>query len=340
MKRMILLAVSAGMILSGCGATPQSREAGSTVDVGVLGIEQAADGLVVYAAPQGRQEETTAVLRGAGPAPAAAVEALSASGDRVVSCAHVEHILLGQKDAPVLEQVLSYAFQEPQQSTESQLWMVRTEELSAVFEGEENPSRRMNVLKAAGKDRQGFCPVTLREAAAAVAEKRAILVPALEQTEEGLAFDGYALYKDSRVLAWLTEETALGASLLLGDRIHWMESAGDSALSLQSGGCRVSPVLESGQLMGIEVACRLEGVTTGGWEGKKEDIVQMESSTEAAIRAALKVMQKANADGTGLSRRVGLVYPLRWRSLSEQWDERFSELHNAVSVQIHVTERY
>ena len=61
------------------------------------------------------------------------MEALTNQGERVVSCAHVEHLLLTQTAAATLLTLLSYAFQEPQQSTETQLWVVQADTLAGVL---------------------------------------------------------------------------------------------------------------------------------------------------------------------------------------------------------------
>lgn len=120
-----------------------------------------------------------------------------------------------------------------------------------------------------GKNRQGFCPVTLREAAAALARKEPLLLPALEVGEQGLAFAGFALYQEGGITQWLTGPEALGAALLLGDRVHWTGSVEAQAMVLQSTGCRVVPQMEEGRLTGLSIRCRLEGVLTGGWRAAR-----------------------------------------------------------------------
>ena len=149
---------------------------------------------------------------------------------------------------------------QPQQSTETQLWVVRADTLEEAFSGEADTAKRMSVIKSQGKNRQGFCPVTLREAAAALARKEPLLLPALEVGEQGLAFAGFALYQEGGITQWLTGPEALGAALLLGDRVHWTGSVEAQAMVLQSTGCRVVPQMEEGRLTGLSIRCRLEGV--------------------------------------------------------------------------------
>lgn len=340
MKRVLVLVFLLLLLLAGCAGTPQSRETGSTAIVGVLGVEESRGGLRVTAAAEGRGEEDPEVYQGQGASPAAAIESLTNRGERVVSCAHVEHLLLGQTAAGELPTLLSYAFQEPQQSTETQLWVVRGASLAEVFSGPADPARRMSVLKAAGKDRQGFRPVTLRQAAGALAQGESLLIPALELGPEGLSFVGFALYDQGEIVTWLTGDAALGASLLLGERIHWTGSVGERGMSLQSTGCQVTPILDGERLTGLSLACRLEGVPTGGWQTRDQDRQRLELETARAIQRALVQIQAAGTDGAELLRRAGLSRPVLWQRVSSQWATAFPALPAEISVQITVAERH
>lgn len=140
--------------------------------------------------------------------------------------------------------------------------------------------------------------MTLREAAAALARKEPLLLPALEVGEQGLAFAGFALYQEGGITQWLTGPEALGAALLLGDRVHWTGSVEAQAMVLQSTGCRVVPQMEEGRLTGLSIRCRLEGVLTGGWESRPGDVAKLEEETARAMYQAVAVLQRAEADAT------------------------------------------
>ena len=320
----ILLAAA---LLTGCAGTPQSREAGSTLEVSVLGAEAAGDRLRLTAAAEARREELSAQSCGAGSTPAAAMEALAGGGEQVVSAAHVEHLLLAKNAADWLPALLDYAFRDPQQSTETQLWVVDGDDLTAVFDGEEDPARRMEVLKTAGRNRQGFCPVTLRQAAGALAQGEPVLLPALDPLT--LTRTGAALYDGDRVTAWLDRDEALGAALLLGQRVHWTASVSEGAMSLQLVRCRLTPRWRGDRLAGLQVRCVLEGVRTGGTGNERA----LEAQTEGHIRAALEKLQGAEA-GRLLLGRAGLKEPGRWNTLKRQWDRLFPALPADVTVTI------
>ena len=322
------------VLLSGCAGTPQSREAGPTTVVSVLGAEVDRGGLRLWAAAEGRGGEPPFVGDSRGAAPAAAVEELTNRGEQVVSCAHVEHWLLSPTAAERLPELLSYAFQEPQQSTETQLWVVR--DLQESFSAEGDLAKRMTVLKAQGKHRQGFCPVTLRQAAAALAQGKPLLLPALRTGEGGVAFDGFALYQGGRICAWLTGQQALGAALLRGDRIHWTAGGTGTALLLQSTGCRVEPRWAGKTLAGLSLRCRVEGVPTGGWAGDGQETADLEQETARAMGQALRTFQQAGWDGADLLGRAGLAQPLCWDRLHGQRREAFPELPVEIAVGVTV----
>lgn len=321
-------------LLTGCAGTPQSREAGATAVVSVLGAEPAGRQLRLLAAAEGRGGEDPFLCDSQGATPAAAVEGLTNRGEQVVSCAHVEHLLLAGSAAGELPDLLSYAFQEPQQSTETQLWVVRADTLGTSFAGPGDVARRMAVIKTQGKNRQGFSPLTLREAAAILAQGRSLLIPALAVGDEGLSFHGYALYQDGTITQWLTDGQALGTALLQGERIHWTGSGQHGAMTLQSTGCRVSPQWEGDTLAGLALHCRLEGSPTGGWQGEEADLARLEEETARGMVQALAVLQQAGADAPDLLGKAGLSQPFRWSQLKDQWQEAFPTLPIQVTVTI------
>ena len=322
--RRVLSLLLAVLLLAGCAGTPQSREAGRTLVVSVLGAETVDGRLRLTAAAEAREEGDPARVQGSGPTPAAAMEALAGGGDRVVSAAHVEHLLLDRAAADRLPALLDYAFRDPQQSTETQLWVVEGR-FASVWEAD--PARRMEVLKTAGRDKQGFCPVTLRQAAGALAQGEPVLLPVVDG--KTLARTGAVLWDGARFTARLDRNEALGAALLLGQRIHWTASAGEDAFSLRLVRCALRPRWKGDRLAGLTVACTLEGVRTGGDGGKSA----LEDRTAETIRQALEKLRRANAGGLLLG-RAGLAQPTRWRLLEAQWPRLFSALPVEVKVTV------
>lgn len=340
MKKWIWLPILVSVWMTGCSTIPQSREAGSTAEIAVIGLQPEGTMLGIYAAAEGRADAAPSIYRGRGDTPAAAVEDLSDSGEQLVSCTHVEHLILSRNGVDRLEEVLSYAFQDIRQSTESQLWLVQGEDLSETFCGEQDPAKRLAVLKSAGKDGRGFRPLTLREAAAAAAAGEALLIPALRQGEDGLEFIGFGLCHKGRVAAWLTGEAALGASLLMGEPIRWTASAGQWALSLRSTGIQAEPVWEGDRITGLTLRCPIEGLRVGGWQEMPEDEAIIGRQTIQAMNAALRIMKNVGVDAVGLKNTVGMSSPLKWQALSGQWEKVFPHLTVTFSVPVTTVERH
>ena len=323
-----VLALAAALALTGCAGTPQSREAGSTLEVTLLAAQPQGDGLAL-AAVSGRSQ---ALCRGAGPTPAAAVEALSAGGEQVVSAAHVEHLLLTRNGAGLLPALLDYAFRDPQQSTETQLWVLDGEDLAQSFRDPAFPARRMEVWKSAGRDRQGFCPVTLRQAAGAAAQGEPVLLPLLDPAT--LDRTGAVLWDGTAFSQPLDREEALGAALLLGQKVHWTASRGERACALRLTGCACRPRWTAGRLTGLDLRCRLEGVAVGGSAGAAED---WEDQTARAVRSALTALKRTGM-GRLLLPRAGLAAPLSWPALLDQWDRAFPGLDFRVTARLRLGE--
>lgn len=329
MKRSIFIYVMPVLfllLLTSCAGTPQSREAGRTLEVGVLGAEPSGNGLRLLASAGSGTGEEKALCQGYGSTPAAAVEELAGSGDQVVSAAHVEHLLVTENAAGLLPGLLDYAFRDPLLSTETQLWVADGTGLEAVFQ--EDPAGRMEVLKTAGGNRRGFCAVTLREAAGAIAMGEPVLLPTLDPGT--LERTGAVLYNGDRFVSRLNLDEALGASLLLGQKIHWTASAGEEAMSLRLARCVLDPVWERGRLAGLSVRCRLDGVPAGGGSAGTD---AFEEQTARQVRAALEKL-KQSGGGRLLLGRAGLRDPIRWRELNAQWSAAFPALEPKVEVMI------
>lgn len=341
-RSILLLGLLPGLLwsMTGCGVMPQSQETGSSAVISVLGFQPEGTQWTLYAASEGQQGEVPFLAQSQGETPAAAVEALTNHGTRPVSCAHVEHLVLSQDGTGRLDDLLSYAFQDTRQSTEAQLWLLRRTALSQTFAEGKDPAAQLSVLKLAGKDKQGVLPLTLREAAAASAAGEAFFIPALEQQETGLHFLGYALYQDGEILAWFTGEAALGASLLQGGPLCWTACVEERAYTLRREGLLVKPVWEDGHLVGLVLACPLDGLRTGGWQSAPGDEAALVQQTARAMDTALHLMKRAGVDAAGLKQKTGLAAPLSWQRIARQWDAAFPTLQVSFSVPLTMAERH
>lgn len=320
-------------LLSGCAETPQSRESGATVLAGVLGVENLGEGFCIRAAAEGRGSQGPFHCESWGQTPAAAVEDLTDRAEQVVSCAHVEHWLVDESAVGELSSLLSYAFQEPQQSTETQLWVFQGGGLDRLFDGEQDVARRMTVLKAQGKDKQGFSPVTLREAAEALGGRGGTASACAPGRGREAGLCRVRAVSGRRNFALAPGRGSVGGGVAARGTDPLDRSVGESSIVLQSLGCRVVPQWDGGTLAGLSIRCRLEGTYTGGWQKQQSDAVQLEQETAQAMRLALHRMQAAGVDAAGLLGRAGLHCPVRWSALEGQWAEKFPGLSIDLRVE-------
>lgn len=314
------------LLLTSCAGTPQSREAGRTLEVGVLGAEPYGEGFRLLASAGTGTGEEIELCQGSGPTPASAMDTLAGSGDQVVSAAHVEHLLVTETAAALLPELLEYAFRDPLLSTETQLWVAEGESLESLFR--EDPAGRMEVLKTAGGNRKGFCSVTLRETAGSIAAGEPVLLPTLDP--KTLERTGAVLYDGDHFVSRFDLDEALGASMLLGQKLYWTASAGEEVMSLRLVRCALEPCWKEGRLAGLSVCCILDGVPVGGSSVGTD---ALEERISRQLEAALEKLKQSNGRRL-LLRRAGLSDPLRWRKLVGQWDERFSACKAEIEVTI------
>lgn len=99
MKRVLALVFLLLLLLTGCAGTPpksgERRHGGGQCSGGGAGRP----GHSPFGGAEGRGEEEPFRCDSQGETPAAAVEGLTNRGEQVVSCAHVEHLLLTQNAA-------------------------------------------------------------------------------------------------------------------------------------------------------------------------------------------------------------------------------------------------
>jgi hypothetical protein len=330
-KTGLLLGLLACLLLSGCTAAPQSREVGRTAVVSVLTAESEGETLTLTGAAEGREGGQATCYTGSGATPAAALADLVRGGTLLADLAHVEHLILGEAAAPWLPGLLSYAFQDPRQSTETQLWAV---EGTVLTDQEGDLAQEMGVVGANGKARRGFAPLTLRQGASLLAQdpEGGLLIPLLTQKEDGLAFGGYGLWRQGRFAAWLTGAEALGASLLTGEAITWTGEGEGGAVALTCTRCQVSPQWTGETLTGLTLRLTAKGTPAGGWRAEAK--AQAEADTARCLGQAVAALQKAGTDGGLLRDRAGLQAVSRWEELSQQWDTAFPNLTITAEVTI------
>ncbi|MBP1758381.1 MAG: Spore germination GerAC like, C-terminal [Firmicutes bacterium] len=342
------LVLSLTLGLSGCRDTfslPRAKEPRSTAIASVLGVDRPEEAIKVFAISQGRKDQPPRCYVGEGPSFSEARLQTRDQGTETVSYAHVGHIIVSERAAAEqLERLLQYSLQNGEQSMESNLWLLREAEMSQVFSGELDISKRLDTLKTSGEAGTSLPPCTLRETAARLADDGVALIPALRWTGSDLVLAGYAICKKDTVVGYLEEDFADMTAILSGRSLFWnlqvkAEDGRDGTVQLHSGGCKVYPVRDQNQLLGLSLVCDVEGQLL---EVRSQDEVsdltgQVERKVAGDLGKTAALLQELDVDGAGLRRQAGLRDLRFWTDLSEQWDAVYGSLGLEVTVRARLT---
>lgn len=350
MKRLLALTVTLILVLSGCRAPfslPQAKEPRGLAIASVLGAGIEESGMLrVMAATQTRGEKGLRLYESQGPAIAAALLSSRDQGTETVSYAHVEHIVIEEGFAErALSELLSFCFQNGEQSVESNLWLLRDGKLDQLFTKESDPAGRLSTLRSSGKAGTSLPPRSLRALAVDWADGEAFLIPALRIVDGELLFDSFALMKNEKLLGYIEGEAAIGCVLLAGDPFHWsetlyLEDGNRITVQLYSKGSSVTPRWDDKTLRGLQIACSAQGSVSEGWAQDQWSLLssELESRVRNKLDVALKTLQKEDADAVSLCRQAGLREVWCWDRLQEQWDGRFAQLPYEIEVKLRLGE--
>lgn len=349
MKRMLSAGLLSALILSlivglsGCRDTfslPRAKEPRSTSIASVLGVDRPEEAIRVFAISQGRKDQPPRCYVGEGPSFSEARLKTRDQGTETVSYAHVGHIVISERAAAEqLERLLHYSLQNGEQSMESNLWLLREADMSQVFSGDLDISKRLDTLKTSGEAGTSLPPCTLRETAARLADDGVALIPALRWTGSDLTLAGYAICKKGALVGFLEEDFADMTAILSGRSLFWnvqvrAQDGQVGTVQLHSGGCKVYPVANQGQLRGLSLVCHVEGQLLGLQDQDQvPDLTgQVERQVAGSLGQTAALLQGLQVDGAGLRRQAGLGAIPFWTKLSQQWDAAYGSLGLDVTV--------
>ena len=329
--------------LTGCRdafALPRAKEPRSTAIASVLGVDRPEEVIRVFAVSQGRKNQPPRCFVGEGLSFSEARLGTRDQGTETVSYAHVGHIVISERAAAEqLERFLHYSLQNGEQSMESNLWLLREAEMSEVFSGEMDISRRLDTLKTSGEAGTSLPPCTLREAAARLADDGVALIPALRWSGSDLALAGYAICKKDALVGYLEDDFADMTAILSGRSLFWnvqvrAEDGRVGTVQLHSSGCKVYPVAQQEQLKGLSLVCDVQGqLLELRAESQVPDLTgQVERQVAGALGQTAALLQGLKVDGAGLRRQAGMGAILFWPQLSQQWDAAYGSLGLEVVV--------
>ncbi|MEG2001083.1 MAG: Ger(x)C family spore germination C-terminal domain-containing protein [Evtepia sp.] len=319
--RILWIVLLCSGLLSACSSPlPTAREPDHVVIASVLLVENNSLRAVVEgrngARPQ-RYAASAKTLSGA-------IENTRSEGIENVSYAHIEHILLSEEAAQngQLDRILSFAFRESEQSTETNLWILRDAiHLPAAFD----LAKRMDTLAHKGN--------SLRETAAQWADSNTAMIPTLRWDGQHLVLDGYALFKDQKLITCVPESEGRILQLLAGQSVSWVaESENGEAMQLESKYTKIKPIWQRGILSGIAIDCRLEGKYTESWEEGKPTWI--ENALQSEFERTISHLAALNLDAAQICRRIGLTEPWQWTNIKNQWQMNNLACRAEVSVSV------
>lgn len=349
MRKLFVISLILCFCLSGCRAPfslPRAEEPRNMTIASVIGVENAEkNNIRIFAASEGRNEKKPMCYVGKADSFSGALLDTRDHGQESVSYAHVEHVLIDANTAPKrLSQLLSFCFQNGEQSIESSLWILRDSDMKTVFQGNMDLAKRLSTLKTGGEEGISLPPRSLRQTAVRLADDGAVLIPALRWENGELSFDSYALYKNGSFIGYLEGNLARTVAILSEDSVYWTDQLKVSdnkevTVQLHSKGCKVRPVLQNGELKYLNISCRVDGRLMEVWsagEGKLHE--QVERQVKQDLSDGMIRLQELNADGADLRRQAGMSAPWNWGAINTQWKDHFSVLACEISVKAKLTE--
>lgn len=359
--KVVLACVLSLTLLTGCGARswlPYAREMGDTALVRTLGLDDAGGQVELTASTgDGFGGEQALVLSAQGPSvPSAALEVQSL-GDSYVYYGHVDQLVLGEQWVMGgVSDLLDYLAREAELGLGVQLWVVRGggagEAIRAA--GTRGASERLAQLNTDSRLGAANINRTAAQLMTVLARQGSTYLPALNLTparegdrEEGaqkvLRPGGYAILRRGRLVCWAQGDAARGIELMeeqvFGQVADLTLSDGTKvSLTLTGANTACRPVFRSGELMGLDVMCRVTArVAQTPRKLTQDELMQLQQKLEwmlgDRVVQALELAQHWDADYLWLERRVQMARPDQKTAIQEQWQQAFRTLDIRVEVQ-------
>ena len=357
MKGHVFVWMAALLLLTGCGrGLPQSREMDDTalmrtigVDVGVPPEEKLVTASTARRA-KGLQGDgqPPLILSAQRPSISGACLAMQGLSDSYVFYGHVDQLLLGEELARQdgVQETLRHFSQDEQLGLGAQVWLIRGDTAeNAIRAGKEKGiDARLSSLKEDSEMGVAGITRTAGEVLTDLLENRSAYLPALclnQGEDTTLLESGYGILSGDTLVGWLSGEAARGLELL-------QQRPGAQLLELEGVSVRLStstltcvPVMDGGQLVGLELDVRLLGQV----EDRRESLLtrweleeRVQKMEEKRANLVLGQLQMWNADCLSLKRLAGSARPEWWKAIQQQWEERFPDLKIRVRCTAVVTD--
>lgn len=357
MKGRILIWAAALLLLTGCGrGLPQSREMDDTALMRTMGVDVGAppEEKLVTASTARRAKglqgdgQPPLILSAQRPSISGACLAMQGLSDSYVFYGHVDQLLLGEELARQggVRETLEHFSRDEQLGLGAQVWLIRGDTAENAIRGgkEKGVNDRLSSLQEDGEMGVAGLTRTAGEVLTDLLENGSAYLPALalnQGEDTALLESGYGVLSGDTLVGWLSGEAARGLELL-------QQRPGTQLLELDGVSVRMAtstltcmPVMDGGQLVGLELDVRLLGQV----EDRRENLLtraeleeQVQKMEEKRAELVLGQLQMWNADCLSLKRLTGSARPEWWNAIQQQWEERFPDLEIQVRCTAVVTD--
>ncbi len=330
--------------------------------VQTMGFDKENDILTVSLSTGGEQNSSSALVMKS-PAPnieAALTRLQDYSPVDELYYEHIQYIILGEGLAQDgIQPMLDWAERSPFMRMDTSVFLVKgtAEEAISGASGEMGGiTERLSSLDRESDARSQHI-YTLLEIAASLSDRGTGLCSAVEcvssdgtvTTQKGSLGSavlpaGYGVLQEGKLVAFLSAEESLGASLFRQDPTGTVITVENTALEILEGRARAEGVFsDRGELTGLSVTASMKaGILETG--GETPDIPVLEeafsASVQKALAAAVSRSQELSCDFLALEDMVFKKTTNRSQPSPEAWDEYFSALPVTVTVQGEIQRGY
>ncbi len=328
MKRSIIFALAAALLLTGCRGSVYSnhRDTEDLRVVEALGLDIEGEGLrLSLSCARGKEDKGAAVISRSGADISSAMSAAEDFvGERELFYAHSQYLIFGEEYARLgLESALDYLARSGELRLGLELFVLRGDTAEALITGSGEDSSAGKALAGISRDaerRGGGRPFSARETIRSLSSHGAALICALKTEDtEGRVFTeaegvvpsaaGYAVIKNGVLAGWLEPELAAAAELMLGklgsDGPALRDTKGGQLrLEYEAGDCKTKT---KGDTVIIEARLRanLAEADTGAEKISRRDYLsalesELAEDMKERILKVLELSRELEADFLGL----------------------------------------
>ena len=362
MKKLVLLLLCPMLLLAGCGPLYTKRQEVEQLKLmETLGLDPAPEGvLVTLAASSGVGEGEAQCYSIVG---ASVSDALQRLQERSLAdtlfCGHLQHILLGQKQAEEgLEGFLAYVCRSSDVRLDLPVYLLldgsAQQAMTATGQGDKGIADALEALGLAREDgpRLSTAGTILRdlESRGSALVRTLRLLPAAEEGEDAaqtVAPEGYAVLIGGRLADRIGPEEAVAVALLTGTLrptplVLELTGGRRVTLELEEGSLDLVPHWDGeGKLECLELSLRVRAMVLelDGFDQLADEAARnaltarLEEELSRRVGTVLQLSRNLEADFLGLGSRVELASPLRGRGMSRDLGPLLPELRFSVSIQ-------